>query len=590
VEAALRDRWYGQLVEPVLPTVESAVSKLGADAFEAWDVPRAGLGGAVVVHVSRGFGTRRWQEGSRLAVMAVEAYNQRVHLGSPTRAARSAWLERDVSRLRRVWKGLVRRDAALVGRVVDRILGGPADLGDDSLPEGVLFLRGAVAAGVLAGDVPDDTHAFLDRYVTWLGLAWEAAQGTLDAEGWHGALRAVGLPTRRERPADATEEALREAWRALSSLPGGDSVERLGAVLDRVPRERFGHRDPVSWDPLLAPAPQPTGATPVVSMTPLTRFRTVWGSAIEHELGAMMETESRVLGRAVAYLREQGGKRVRPLLTLASSAACGGDPRRALPAGAAVEWLHQASLVFDDVVDEARLRRGGPTLHHATSAPFAIGVGTYLLARIHRRLRGMHPAIRDRVVEAATALVEGQRSELEHTGDFGLGLTGYYRVIEAKTARLFACAAAVGAISVDAPATACRAAHLFGREAGLAFQIVDDLLDYCGEEAKLGKRPGTDLRAGKITMPVLLLREQLGARERRRLARALRPGEVPHDALAGELAWIRERMFAVGVDRSCRERATRHLGLAREALAGLPEEDGRGLLEALALRFVERTR
>ncbi|MCA9697696.1 MAG: aminotransferase class I/II-fold pyridoxal phosphate-dependent enzyme, partial [Myxococcales bacterium] len=130
------------------------------------------------------------------------------------------------------------------------------------------------------------------------------------------------------------------------------------------------------------------------------------------------------------YLLGQGGKRVRPLLALAAAKACGGNPQRALPLAASVEWLHQGSLVLDDIIDDARVRRGAPPLHTATSDAFATGITVFLFARVLRRTHAMHPDIRKHLVQAATALAEGERLELQHTAMPQVSITGYFAIIE----------------------------------------------------------------------------------------------------------------------------------------------------------------
>ncbi len=253
-----------------------------------------------------------------------------------------------------------------------------------------------------------------------------------------------------------------------------------------------------------------------------------------------------------------------------------------MPVAAAVEWIHQGSLVIDDIVDEAPLRRGAAPLHEATSSPFAAGVAIFVFARVLRAIDGSHPAIRKHLVDAGSTLVTGERLELRHTGDAALSLTNYYRVIEAKTARLFSAAAAVGALVAEATTRHVRALGRFGREIGLAFQITDDRLDYLGDEETLGKRPGTDLRAAKMTLPLILLRDDMDATERAWLAEAL-----GHDEAFGEITaeLVRRR-----IGEQCHQRALQHLARARDALADLPNVEGQQLLETLAVRFVERER
>ncbi|MCA9717182.1 MAG: hypothetical protein KC468_21085, partial [Myxococcales bacterium] len=185
-------RWYAALLEPVLPSIQAALRQLEPER-DPWALPRTGLGGALAMHVAKRFGARRWRRAGRVAVVALEGYNQRVHLGGPDERERARWLERDIDWARRVWETALEDEGPVVRRVMDRVLDRGALAGDRPIPEMVLFLRAAVAAGVVVGDAPDDVHAALDRYATWLGIAWEAERDSLTIAGWHGALAAVGL-------------------------------------------------------------------------------------------------------------------------------------------------------------------------------------------------------------------------------------------------------------------------------------------------------------------------------------------------------------------------------------------------------------
>ncbi|MCB9597058.1 MAG: polyprenyl synthetase family protein [Sandaracinaceae bacterium] len=572
-DARIDERWYAPLVRPVMPAVSRALEEL-APAQDPWSLPRTGLGGAMVIHVAHGFGLRRWRRASRVAVAALEGYNQRVHVGEPNLEERARWLARDLDWARKMWESLLTHDPVIVNRVIDRLLGKNADACDRPIPEAVLFLRGAVAAGAIVGDVPEGVHHALDEHATWMGLSWEAHRGTLTPEGWRGALGAVG-----RHEAYPCEPATMARDRALSSLEGLPQRTPIGlfeAALDRAlveaPQES---RNPRAWSPMLTPAPlEIKPPRPLDAEGALRQFAAAWRAPIEDALRQLCESDSDTLDRATLYLLGQGGKRVRPLLALAAAKACGGNPQRALPLAASVEWLHQGSLVLDDIIDDARVRRGAAPLHAATSDAFATGITVFLFARVLRRTHGMHPDIRKHLVQAATALAEGERLELQHTAVPHVSLTGYYKIIEAKTARLFSAAAMNGALAAEADKKHANALGRFGREIGLAFQIVDDLLDYVGDESELGKAPGTDLRAAKVTLPMILLRDALDADGKARLAKALGRAE--------ELPWIQAQLREHGVEEACRARADEHHRRALDAIRGLPDAEGRQILEALA--------
>lgn len=582
-------RWYAPLLRPVLATVTRALEQVAVER-DPWSLPRTGLGGAVAIQVARGFGSSRRRRAERIAVAALEGYNHRLHVGEPSPELRAHWLARDLGWARTAWESLLDHHEPTLTRVLDRLFDAGVAGCDRPIPEAVLFLRGAVAVGVVLGEVSEDVHDALDRHVTWLGLAWEAHHGTLDANSWAGALAAVGL--HEAFPAEPELHAHARAVAALEQLPQRPPVDLFMTALTRAPSELPSiARNPGAWMPELTPVlpgrkgPGRKGRgrkrSPSASSSTVDGLRDRWADALELALAELTASDSVALTRATDYLRGQAGKRIRPLVTIAAAEACGGDARRALPIAAAIEWLHQGTLVLDDIIDDAELRRGHSALHTTTSASFAAGVAVFVFARVVRCSHGMHPDIRRHVVRAATALAEGERLELRHTGDPALTLTRYYEIIEAKTARLFACAAAVGGLAVEAPRERVGALLRFGRELGLAFQIVDDLLDYEGDEASLGKRPGTDLRAAKLTLPLLLLREQLDASTRARLLAAL-----GHDE---ELAWVQSLLGEHAIADRCRDRAATHLERAIAALDALPSGPGKASLVELARELGQRS-
>lgn len=533
--------WTSPLVQPERARLVAITRDLpGAPS------PRAHFGAALALLVAQAYGTRRWLGGARAAVAVVEAIDRRIH--EDAAASTVTWVREDASHLRRVWDAVFKNETVLLDRVLDRVVGTEV-FGERPIPEAVLFLRGAVAAGVLAGAVDDANHRSLDALATGLGLCLEAAYGTLPRE------RERGLALARE---------------ALAALPDGLLVERVTEVLERLPAHLVDARAFRGY----APRPVPRPAQPLEDAFSVAMVD-VFGPA------------GSPLVRASSWLVGQGGKRVRPAMVQCAALACGGSAADAQLPGALLEWLHQSSLVIDDMLDEARIRRGLPTLHHATDVPFASVVAAYALARVAITSRALAPPLRRALHDAATTLAEGQRAELAHTADDQLPVSVYYRVIEAKTARLFACAAALGARCANAKAPVVQALARYGREAGLAFQIVDDVLDFFGDEHDLGKRPGTDLRAGKVTLPLLLLRDRLDANGRETLAAVLRSDP---EARRTAFPWVLERMRALGIEADCLSRAGVHRDRAVAALDVLPPGPDRDALVALADRLVARRR
>ena len=189
--------------------------------------------------------------------------------------------------------------------------------------------------------------------------------------------------------------------------------------------------------------------------------------------------------------------------------------------------------------------------------------------------------------EAAATLADGEWAEMQRTGDPLLSVTDYHRIVEAKTARLFSTASALGALAARTSPDVVRAATRAGHAAGIAFQIVDDLLDLVGDERDLGKTPGTDLRARKCTLPLIYARQVCAAPERARLDAIVRGERVVDD---GELGFVRELVIETGAAERCRARARALLERSERDLARLPDREGAALLAEIHRRCVERDR
>ena len=570
------------LIAPVRGELDRVLDKLPVE--DPWSVPRAGLGGALVIHIARGLGGRYWKDAARAAATAVEAYNQRVFRGAPDAGELSRWLGQDLTWIRRATTRILRRDDALIRQVGERLTLDHR-LGDQPIPEMVIFLRMAGAAGVLVGAVPDDDHARLDRVLTWLGLLTDPQ---LDPRTWAGALAAIGA--QQSCGDDPRAHARAALHAAIGELPDGVLSERLLEMAAAEPAPAVRRRHFELWEPARVRAVAPRSSRPGGD-DPLSVFRRRWREPIEETLRAVVETRSDVVGRALLWLQNQGGKRMRPLLTLAAAQAAGGAPEAALVPAAMIEWLHQGSLLIDDILDGATVRRGMPPLHVEVSVPFALGVAAWTVSRLHGALGDFPSEIAEELLAAATELAEGERAELRHTADAGLDQAGYEAIIGAKTARLFQAAAAVGGLAVNAERAHVAALERYGASVGLAFQIIDDLLDYTGTAERLGKAPGTDLRERKVTLPVLLLREELNGAERRHLDALLFGDPQP----PGGLAWVRLRLAAYDIPDACLAHARAHRATALQALQALPQRTpaaaaGVAALTSLADRVIDRTR
>jgi octaprenyl-diphosphate synthase len=288
------------------------------------------------------------------------------------------------------------------------------------------------------------------------------------------------------------------------------------------------------------------------------------------------------LPEAAANLVLAGGKRVRPLTALLVHRTCGGTDQRAVPLAAAVELIHSATLLHDDVMDEGEERRGRPASRVLWGNLVSVLSGDLLLTSALELVgsSGVAGAMED-TLGTMRALIGGEVAQLLARGREDIGIDGYLEIASGKTASLFSCACRLGARAASAPAEVIDAAGRFGDRVGVAFQIVDDVLDLEGVPHEVGKRLGHDLAEGKTTLPLALALAHAAAE--------LRPLLV--DARAGDTLAAAKVSRAPSVRAACVEarafamRETEH-GLAE--LEQLPEGNTRDLLAALVIGLIQR--
>jgi octaprenyl-diphosphate synthase len=268
------------------------------------------------------------------------------------------------------------------------------------------------------------------------------------------------------------------------------------------------------------------------------------------------------------HLISSGGKRLRPMLVLATAGMCGYAGDGHVKLSAAVEFMHTATLLHDDVVDESDLRRGKLAARKLWGNEASVLVGDFLLGQAFRMMVEVGSlACLDVLSVAATVIAEGEVMQLAAAKDTETTEDAYLAVIRGKTAELFAAAAEVGptvALRPKAEIAACRA---YGMNLGIAFQLIDDALDYGGSAAKLGKNVGDDFREGKITLPVVLSFRRGSETERAFWKKALEQGEIADGDLEKALGLMtKHRALEDTVERA------RHYGaMARDALGIFPE-------------------
>lgn len=286
-----------------------------------------------------------------------------------------------------------------------------------------------------------------------------------------------------------------------------------------------------------------------------------------------------------AHLIEAGGKRLRPLLTLAAARLCGYDGTDHRKLAATVEFIHTATLLHDDVVDESQRRRGRPTANLLWDNKSSVLVGDYLFARSFQLMVETGSLrVLDILANASAVIAEGEVLQLTAAQDLGTTEDTYLKVIRGKTAALFSAATEVGGVIAAVPEAQVQALYTYGDALGIAFQIADDLLDYGGSSATIGKNTGDDFRERKLTLPVIKAVAQATPDERAFWVRTIEKG----DQRDGDLEQAMAIMARHGAMEAARADALRWSDTARTALNALPAHPLRDMLSDLAEYVVAR--
>ena len=292
-----------------------------------------------------------------------------------------------------------------------------------------------------------------------------------------------------------------------------------------------------------------------------------------------LDSHVELIPELARYLIEAGGKRVRPMITVAAANMIGHSDIAPLKLAAAVEFIHTATLLHDDVVDESGMRRGKAASNLVWGNASSVLVGDFLFARSFSLMveAGSMRAL-GVLSDAASTIAEGEVRQLSAVKDVGVSVETYMQIIDAKTAALFAAAAQVSGIVADRPANEETALETYGRELGLAFQLVDDALDYSGASAKLGKSTGDDFREGKVTLPVALAIAAASTEETAFWDRVIARGEQVEGDFERAISLVNTHGALAATVTQARNHARR----AREALAIFPANKWRTALEDLA--------
>jgi len=306
---------------------------------------------------------------------------------------------------------------------------------------------------------------------------------------------------------------------------------------------------------------------------------------VEAEIARMTTSGSEPLQHLFGHLSRFSGKRLRPALTVLAGRMFGGVRADHHSVGAIVELIHTATLVHDDILDESALRRRVETINHRIGNETAVLLGDYLFATCFKEAAALEDRFASRYLSEIVAIVcRGEILQVHHRQDFEMGEEVYFRIIEDKTAALYAAALRCGAYLAGANEEMCDKLALFGMRIGSSFQIADDILDLTGTEEVVGKQLGTDLEKAKMTLPLLRLRDAASAEDRRRFEEAILADDFEARDGIGVL------LEKYGAIESAERTGMELLEAAMADLDSLPDVPEREMLRATAAYMLSRDR
>ena len=308
-------------------------------------------------------------------------------------------------------------------------------------------------------------------------------------------------------------------------------------------------------------------------------------SGVNQVIVDYLQSPVALIPQLAGHLVSSGGKRLRPILTLTTARMCGYEGARHISLAACVEFIHTATLLHDDVVDDSALRRGSATANAVWGNKPSVLVGDFLFSRSFQLMVSDGSLDVLRILSEASAIIaEGEVDQLMISNDVSTGKDAYMGVIQAKTATLFAAASEIGAVVADRSTEDQAALRTYGMSLGVAFQLVDDVLDYSAKQADLGKTVGDDFRDGKITLPIVYAIERGDDAERAFWRRTLEDEEQTDDDLEEAMS-ILARHNAL---EDAMGEARRHGEEARNMLERFPDNAYRAALLELVDFCVDR--
>jgi len=305
---------------------------------------------------------------------------------------------------------------------------------------------------------------------------------------------------------------------------------------------------------------------------------------VERCITGNLHSGAPLIGEVGLHLLRGGGKRIRPLLLLLTSRVCGYSGNRHYLLASVIEYIHTASLLHDDVVDDAVIRRGRDAANRVFGNQASILVGDYLYSKaLYLAVREENQKIMNILSQATTVMSEGEVMQLSQIGNLDLTEEDYLAVITKKTAVFISAACELGAILAEAPTSVRKALRAFGNAVGIAFQLSDDALDYSAQEGKLGKKVGKDLLEGKVTLPLIHVLKEGTQDESARIRRIFEAEEKHTEDLDFVFDCI-ERYDAVSYTQ---ERTRSYIDQARENLTSLEDSSAKDALLSVS-EFIYR--
>lgn len=305
--------------------------------------------------------------------------------------------------------------------------------------------------------------------------------------------------------------------------------------------------------------------------------------AMDAVIARRLASDVPLVGQVSHYIIAAGGKRLRPALVLLMCGALGYHGPQRLIIAAVVEFIHTATLLHDDVVDESTLRRGRSTANEVFGNPASVLVGDFLYSRAFQMMVEVgEMRILQTLAEATNVIAEGEVLQLMNMHDASLTEEGYLRVIRSKTAKLFEASARLAALLAQSCASVEQRCADYGQALGTAFQVIDDVLDYDGDALEMGKNLGDDLREGKVTLPLIIAMQRGTEAERSTIRQAI------ETSATGQMAQIIAIVQRTGALEATRDAAAAEALRALDALQTLPQNAYRAALEQLASQLLAR--